>query len=656
MKVVVYIKFAVLVFIVSCTQNHNLLEHKQKQIEYYQLLADSFYYEYKLDSAIKYYEKAYKFSQQAGIDFKKQASDNIANVAYCYSELDNYSVAINFYKKALEISQEIGNLKDIATLYSNMGVSAMLNSQYNLALECFMNAVKIDEQIYNITEISTDYNNLGKLYEAWNQYELAKHYYQKALVIDKMNNDSSKLSIRYNSIGMLFKNYKKLDSALVYLQKALEIDKANKNYKNIATRQSNIGQIFLELQDFENAKNNLFEAYNFFAQNNIEKSSSITLNSIGDYYLATKNLDNALSSYNLSLEIAKKINYQTIVIENLKDLSFLYFLLKDFEIAYKYKNDYILIRDSLFTAENQKLINEFHVKYETEKKENTLKEQQIIIKKNKARQIIIALVASLLLLVSILLFINFRNKRKFANILSKKNDALLQSNAMKDKLFSVVAHDLKNNVSGLSFMSSTLNQNFENISSNELKEYLQTIEQATLQLNSMLMNLLQWTMCQKDSIKVNISKIDTETLLKSVIDKLRVFLKNKNIEIIIENSIKEFFSDKQILETILNNLVFNAIKFSKNQSKIIIKIKSTGDFVTFEVVDFGIGISTDDLQKLFDKQPNTKTIGTSTEKGTGIGLMLCKELILYLKGNFFVESKLNEGSTFGFTIPKNYGK
>ena len=133
-------------------------------------------------------------------------------------------------------------------------------------------------------------------------------------------------------------------------------------------------------------------------------------------------------------------------------------------------------------------------------------------------------------------------------------------------------------------------------------------------------------------------------------------MKNKNIEIIIENSIKEFFSDKQILETILNNLVFNAIKFSKNQSKIILKIKSTGEFVTFEVVDFGIGISTDDLQKLFDKQPNTKTIGTSTEKGTGIGLMLCKELILYLKGNFFVESKLNEGSTFGFTIPKNYGK
>jgi signal transduction histidine kinase/Tfp pilus assembly protein PilF len=646
--------FVFAVLIISCSsrnQNSGSEKIADSLLETQKALADSFYYAGMLDSALANYLIGARYAMQKGDAYYDYLSDNLADAGYCCYEADRYSEAIDYYKDALRYSQMTNNLPALATIYSNMGIAQMLKSDYPGALESFMEALRIDQQIYNIQEISTDYNNLGKLYEAWKNYEAAAHYFRLALDVDVANHDSTKISIRLNSLGMVFRQQKMYDSALFYLQKALFVDEKLTNQKNIATRKSNIGQILTETGKHSEAESYLIQALDYFEKMNIDKSVCISKNCLGDVYLDKGEYIKAKELYLSSLYIAERINYLVLVIENYKDLAYLNQKTGNYADAFRYFEKSKILGDSLFSSDNQKLINEYHIKYETDIKERKMQDQQLALQKSEFRFIFIAIIVAVLLVLVVFLIGLIRFKRKTSRILEIKNTELSQANATKDKLFSIIAHDLKNNVSGIFNLSSALNQNFELITNLEMKDYLEQLELASSNLKSLLLNLLQWATSQRNTITVKLQQINSSEIIREVINQLNGQISAKNLEIRISDPRIIFVSDKQIIKTILYNLTGNAVKFSSPSKTFDINLQRLNNRIRFEISDQGPGISPSDLDKLFRADADILTIGNSPEKGTGLGLILCKDLLKHLDGSIYADSELGKGSRFTFEIP-----
>jgi signal transduction histidine kinase/Tfp pilus assembly protein PilF len=623
----------------------------RKELDYHKAIADSLYYSGQMEKAKDAYLQTAQLAKRNGKAFLQDLSDNLADAAFCLNESDKYNEAISLYLEAIKYADKENHPESVATIYSNMGVAQMLKSDYPGALESFMAALKIDEDIFNIKEISTDYNNLGKLYEAWKNYPLARQYYQKALEIDVANNDSAKIPIRLNSIGMVFKATNQPDSSLVYIFKALDIDEKLSNQRGIATRKSNIGQILNETGRYHEAENFLVQALTYFKQKNIEKSMAITQNALGDVYTHKLNFKEALKQYHESLTISEQIGYLIITLENYKDLAYIHKKLGKFKEAFDYFEKSKILGDSLFTSDNQKLINEYHIKYETELKERKLQQQKLELQKSNSKILLISIIGSAFLIVSLVLIRIIRFKRKTSKLLESQNIELACLNDTKNKLFSIIAHDLKNNVSGIYNLSTALNQNFEHIPLPELKNYVARIENASINLRALLINLLQWAMGQSKSIKIHPSRFSMKDLVNSVTYQLSAHSAAKSIEIKVFGDDFEMYSDKQLLQTVLYNILGNAIKFSGLNSLVEIAFKNHSDIARFEVKDYGIGMNPEELEKLLNAHAEQSLIRNSPESGTGLGLPLCKELVRLLGGSISATSEKNKGSRFIIQIP-----
>jgi len=229
---------------------------------------------------------------------------------------------------------------------------------------------------------------------------------------------------------------------------------------------------------------------------------------------------------------------------------------------------------------------------------------------------------------------------------------LLEANATKDKMFSIVAHDLINPFNALIGFSDIILEKINEFSKDEIKTLVQHINDASKSTYQLLDNLLTWSRSQREIIEYRPEIFNISDIIKSIILVYKHNLEKKNIEIKTEFHHKNIaFADINMVKTILRNLLSNAIKFSKLQSQIIIKTSEITDFIKISVIDFGIGISEENVKKMFDISQNFSTKGTMKEKGSGLGLILCKDFVDKNKGTLSIESKLDAGSTFSFTLP-----
>ena len=235
---------------------------------------------------------------------------------------------------------------------------------------------------------------------------------------------------------------------------------------------------------------------------------------------------------------------------------------------------------------------------------------------------------------------------------------LLQNNATKDKFFSIIAHDLKNPFNSMIGFSQLLTENFDNLKISEQKQYIKYIHQGIDGTHNLLDNLLIWARTQSDTIEYEPNNENLFLLTVGIIKLLKQSADKKSLNLI--NQIKDdiiVFADKNMIETVLRNLISNAIKFTKKDGEIVLTSrlvtnKDKQDFVEISVKDTGIGISSEILSKLFVISENTSTKGTNNETGTGLGLILSKEFIEKHGGEIWVESAKGEGSVFTFSIPK----
>ena len=231
---------------------------------------------------------------------------------------------------------------------------------------------------------------------------------------------------------------------------------------------------------------------------------------------------------------------------------------------------------------------------------------------------------------------------------------LHELNASKDKFFSIIAHDLRNPIAGFLNLTDILSENFNSFSEKESKEFIDIMNQASKQLYNLLENLLHWSRSQTGSIPFEPKYIVLKRVVDNTIDLLMMNIENKKLKIFIKIDDQcHVYADENMVTTVIRNLVSNAIKFSNNGDSITIRADLQDSFVEISVIDNGVGMKKDDQEKLFRIDLHHTTNGTSDEKGTGLGLILCKEFIERNGGKISVESDLNKGSTFKFTLPKH---
>lgn len=236
--------------------------------------------------------------------------------------------------------------------------------------------------------------------------------------------------------------------------------------------------------------------------------------------------------------------------------------------------------------------------------------------------------------------------------LMKYADDLKVLNASKDKFFSIVAHDLKNPFQGLLGFSDFLYTDYSSLTEDEKKEYIGYIRTTSRVAYNLLDNLLQWSRLQTGRIEVVPSKLNLFTELKSVISLFASNAVRKKINILNNIDPALFItSDSNMLNSVLQNLVSNAIKFTRQNGEIRVEAESKDGFVFVKIKDNGIGISKDNINKLFKIDNHNSGIGTMQETGTGLGLILCKEMVELNGGTIFAESEKESGSTFTFTVP-----
>lgn len=234
----------------------------------------------------------------------------------------------------------------------------------------------------------------------------------------------------------------------------------------------------------------------------------------------------------------------------------------------------------------------------------------------------------------------------------KKTEELKLLNATKDKFFSIIAHDLKNPFNSLLGFSDLLKNDFDQLEKEDMRRFINIIHDSSKHGFNLLENLLQWSRAQTGNIEYFPRLMNIHRLISDCIDIYQNNADKKNIQVY--NDIPEelvLLGDKEMLSTVFRNLISNSIKFTGQNGKVKIKVVKNSKRAIISVIDTGVGVPEEKISSLFKIDVQHSTLGTNNEKGTGLGLILCKEFVEKHGGKIKVESERKNGSEFKVILP-----
>jgi signal transduction histidine kinase len=247
------------------------------------------------------------------------------------------------------------------------------------------------------------------------------------------------------------------------------------------------------------------------------------------------------------------------------------------------------------------------------------------------------------------------SEQKKAEQAVKKSEQMLQiANATKDKFFSIIAHDIRSPLVNIESFSELLIEDVKKRDGKEYEKFLTLLHSSAKSALYLLDNLLNWAKSQTEQIIINPEYLNWSAVIQKVLEGSKAIAKLKSISInFIQSDEMEIYADKDMLMTILRNLISNSIKFTQSEGRIDILTVRHQEFIEITISDNGVGMNEGTRNELFKLGANTRTYGTENERGSGLGLVLCKEFVEKHGGQIWVESKKGKGSDFKFTLPLN---
>jgi len=560
------------------------------------------------------------------LSLKKEQIFTYLAMARVFEEVGDYNKSIEFLSQARSINDTFSNSRVLVLILNELG---RVNAARGKIEESFSNyelLLEYAEELHEPAREADALFHLGQLQSGQRKYKEALANHKKALALRRRVKDKIGEAVSLNAIGELYRQMKNAERALANHVAALEIRQAQKDNRGLA------------------------ESYN----------------NVGVLYYQQKNYKRAIANLDLAIEAGRDAQVQVEMKKSYDYLSQCYKELKEFKKALEYRESFQAIHEFIQNEKDEHQLVETQNRYVIEKKESEIGQLELIrtqrekeleaqVKLRNFLFLIIGLGAIIALLILYLYILNKRSNKqlKIANAKVQQQNLQLQDlNATKDKFFSIIGHDLKGPLNSLTSFSGLLINHTDSLTKDEIKMLAKDLDKSLKNLFALLENLLEWSRAQTGAIEFKAEAFDLNALIEENKELLKAQAQNKKIELDHSNTNSlTIKAHKHSINTVLRNLMANAIKFTPEGGKVIVSAQPGKGEVLVSVADTGVGIPASVIQKLFRIDTKHSTKGTADEKGTGLGLILCKEFVEKNGGTIGVQSEEGKGSTFYFTLP-----
>ena len=547
-----------------------------------------------------------------------------------------------------------------ARAYFLQGDVALLLGDYKSSLEWCLKALPIAQQLKMyaleveiLSDISGVYlrtddmpNSLKTIKEALAIARQQKLYPQQARM-------ASFLAIRH----LIMNN---AAEGIIVLDSALTLAKNQRLFKLAENILESKATAYAMTEQMEKARVTFLEARHLADSLGLRNVQAAVRFHIANLYFFMNRFQESEQLAKEALSLSEDITDPAFFISVHKLLADIYSTTGDYKSAYKYLKQQKTLQDSIFTASKAAQIEELQTRYDTEVKDKTIATQSIQLSFNKKVNIFLWIGLLLLAIIGLLIYRTQRRTQRF-NIRISKQSSELQSksqelealNSAKDRLFGVISHDLRTPVNSLISFTDLLES--ASLSPEKFQQYLVALKQSLGYTSDLLENLLYFAKTQIQAYQPNLKPVKIEEKIEEAVALNDPSILKKDIQVItdIQRGVITI-ADDQMVALILRNLISNAIKYSFSGGQIVISSWEKDNQVYCRIQDEGVGLAPELLAKLMDAGNNqlaiNSTAGTAHEKGTGLGLTLCRTFITLLNGQLLVTSEEGKGTAFTLVL------
>ena len=570
--------------------------------------------------------------------------------------------ALEYYNASLQACRLSNNFKIMGSSYSMMGSIFRVNGLYDRAIEYIVNS-KLNYEKAGFSEGNAwSAYLLGRIYSDLKLPEKALEYFQESLEIyiklASLDGNQNGVAICYEQIGLLNLESGNFKEAHRFIDNTMKIYADQKSEYGLSNAQKNLGMIEYSMGNYDLSEKYLNESLK--VKNEI--GDFLNLPTIHEYIglclIGKSQIDEGFKSLRHGLTLAIANNQKKIQLNIYSKLTEAYLKINDLKNAFDCQKKQIEIQDLLLSGAANIKIEQLQAIYEIDKKngqiielENQNQINSLVIRQHRISQLIMIIGIFIAFLISISIY-------WFYNKIRRKNLELKETNAAKDKLFAIIAHDLRGPTGNLASFLRHLYDTFNDHSQAELKEILLSLYNSAENVSGLLENLLIWARSQLNKIIYCPEELKLTDQIQNSIKGLKQSADNKQLDIKLELNDKIFvMADANMVQTIVRNLLSNAIKFTHRGGSITIKTELRNmNNAYISIIDNGVGIAESSLLKIFDINSKIHTTGTENEQSTGLGLILVKDFVDRNKGTITINSQIAKGTVVTFTLPSTQGQ
>lgn len=622
-------------------------------------------------------------AEQEQLGDAKAEAESLNEKGNIYLQQGHADEALRYYLRALIIRTNIGDKQQVARSSVNIGIAYRTQNMLSYAAKYLEQAIalmeatdaKPAERVYAL-------QNLAIVYNQQRNFPLAVATYRQALSLADYMGDELQTARLLCNLAQSQRDNGQLGEATASLTRALKFAQKQQS-------QTDIARIFNEQGNVERLLGHSQQALVFFgkaaeAYSAIDNAFGYALcrRKIGEVLISVGRYAEAEQHIAASIEMAQQQNSSQLLQYGYKSMYELFNTTKQYEQALAYHVRYANIRDSLELIERNSKEERFsaHASMELNQKDTEIRAMEAELENAKIRSeydrermerqnqerkkyIIIAIFSALLI---VMLVIALTQKRRHArkleeyivemnlinNRLNQSEQNLRDTLRTKDKLFSVVAHDLRSPIAGLVSLTKLMEEQAPSLPKDELIECSRLIGQSAENLQGLIENLLNWTRSQTGRLSLNPMSIELQPLVADIVQTAQLAAMAKNLVIFAQvPATLSVWADADTLKAAIRNLLSNAIKFTPAGGSIDITATENANLVALSIADSGVGMTAEQQHLLFDVDMRS-TPGTNNEKGTGLGLLVCKEFVERNSGRISVSSQPGLGTTFTIELIK----
>ena len=559
---------------------------------------------------------------------------------------------LQYASKLIEEAKKVKSLYYLHHGYLNEGQAYRLVGDFDIAIYSLFKALAIAEEDEYIRGIASANTALADVHSILGNHNNSIIYYQEAMKW-LTKEDSALLAIILLNMGDEYYSSAMYDSALVSFEKSMAIYKSlNNDPSGLAYNLGNIGLVLAEKGNLKEAEEKVSQAIASLEVLEDHYGSAIFLSYMAEIYKEKGLLKEAKVLADSSMRISQKYGLKAEIRDNSLRLADIYAMSSDYELAYKYHQKYVELKDSLSNDEILNQIESLENAFELAKKQS---EVDLLTARQKNQQTIIItaiIIAVILTVLAIVIFLYYQSKVRTNAVLEEQKRKLEALNQTKDKFFSIISHDLRGPINSFHGVSNLIKFFVEAKDMDQLLEVADDVDQSVDRLTNLLDNLLNWAMKQQGHFPNVPEKIHLNELTRELVDTLENMARGKHIEL--DARIDEdiyLWADKNSTMTILRNLVNNGLKFTMSGGKVGISAIPEGNYAVIKIYDTGLGMPQDKIEALGEMQELTSSYGTAGERGLGLGLQLVFEFVELNNGKIEVESSEGIGTIFTLYLP-----